>query len=318
MHTCIFFVLFCAIVCCVRLAASSPVNDTLQPRAAPVKRKFTRYVALGDSYSAGPGWETGSAVSSIGPLGEDCYRRHGAWPIQLKNSIGQDWDFQFSACSGLNTTEIRNEQILARNSQYGKPDLVSLTSGGNDGDSFAKVVLDCNSHLVGNCGNAIDNAHALAYDPEMANNIDATVIAAAKTNPVPGRVIMLVGYPRLYNQDTVFGFHMHCWLMRFRRRQINALVTQINTVLAAVAARHSHASGYTVIFVDPNIHAPGDLSFDGHRFCEKRSEGLWFQDRVNRSPKDTEDFWIGLFHPDLNGHAAIAQAAQNGLAALPA
>lgn len=256
------------------------VRNLLKPRLADVATipRFNRYVALGDSYSAGPGPIEGSLPGTGGPNNKQCYRTTGAWPFQLQEALDVT-QFQFSACTGLDSVGIRTTQIEAENSRFvgddgTKPDLVLLTSGGNDMNSFANVVKTCPyfvNHLAGQtCDGAISAAEDLVGGGGRAatvGRINETVNAIVAAS-APNAKIILMGYPDLYADDTLIGGD--CWLVRSRRQRINGVVDGFQQILADVASWHNNLRPtYTVLLVNPNNGAQaGDMSFDGHRFCE--------------------------------------------------
>ncbi|KAL9635813.1 MAG: hypothetical protein Q9164_003226 [Protoblastenia rupestris] len=320
------------------LANSQPVKEDsrnenedtgaqLLPRVNEVTRKFHRYVAIGDSYSAGPA-ANGVRLPGENADGGDCLRTSGGWPQQLNDIIRAD-EFQFSACTGLNTPQIRDQQVISDGSLFGHPDLVTITTGGNDGDSFANVVKTCPYFYgrLGNngkgCSSALRAARELVNSDGFRENIRFTVVEVLQ-RLAPRGVVMLMGYPKLYNQDTIVGVTGDCWLIRPRRESINQLVTDLNNVLHAVAATFNNQDpNFTIIVADPNmpngVNEPGrdDKTFDGRRFCELKNRA-YFQGLPNGESYSVESFYKGLFHPNLDGMAVMAQTAQNTLAGLHA
>ena len=295
----------------------------LLPRVREVTHHFNRYVALGDSFSAGPG-ASNTPVPGNNVDGGDCFRTIGGWPQQLNNVI-QAGQFEFSACTGLNTTQIRTQQVTAVNSLFGTPDLVTITTGGNDDNSFANVVKTCPyfygrfGDTSGGCSGALDAAHNTVNSDGFRNNINATV-DAIRQSLAPHGVLMLMGYPRLYNDATTIGGD--CWLIRARRRDINQLVTDLNNVLLAIAASWRNNLDFTIMVADPNspnqpnVVPPGDLTFEGHRFCES-SNRAYFQGLPGYGYTYNAQSWLtGMFHPNFTGMTVMAQTAQNALAGI--
>lgn len=121
--------------------------------AAP---QSVRWVALGDSYSAGVG---------LGPVGpEKCDRDAGAYARLAKDALASAGqlaiaDFRHIACKGAVTGDYWNNQHNAspyqndgtsrqRDAVTKNTNLVTLTLGGND-ISFAEKIAGC---VIGNCG----------------------------------------------------------------------------------------------------------------------------------------------------------------------
>jgi GDSL-like Lipase/Acylhydrolase family len=198
----------------------------------PLSRQFNRYVAPGYSYSAGPGYGRAgdpilTAPGPNPPYTQNCSQNDQSWPMQLKSIINPQ-EFQFSACSGYNTSDIRNVEILDPDSRFGDPDLVTITLGGNNNDSFVQVVTQCPfgwpwDHQ--SCTDALDNAQKTVAGIDQ--EVNDTLTAAATHNRAPGnsRVVVAMGYPQLYNNDT---WAADCRVSPARRASVNQLVVAIN------------------------------------------------------------------------------------------
>ena len=279
-------------------------------------RDYQSYVALGDCFSAGPGWEDGKPLPDPpepkAPGHDDtCRQRDGGWPVQMWNKLkGDGTPFKFSACTGYHSQEIREWEITHPDSGFGSPDLVSLTMGGNNNNAFANVVEKCpfgyGNDAVKACDDALDQAGSTVEGIDA--ELDLTLDAAAATNPKDGqdRMILVMGYPSFYNVDTS---QFICWRMSpQRRQQINGLCQSLNEKLSQAAGRANEKgkdAGYSVKFVDPDAEG----AFDGHRFCEAGlNQRAWFQGLPNGSKGGT-DFFIGLFHPTKDGMKAMAGRA---------
>jgi lysophospholipase L1-like esterase len=113
--------------------------------AAPV-----RYVALGDSYSAGTG------AGDYGSSGS-CERSADAYPEQWADHHATA-SFVSVACSGATTSGVLSSQLTALNA---RTTLVSITVGGNDA-GFAHVMEICVFEWDRACLNAVSSAEAFA------------------------------------------------------------------------------------------------------------------------------------------------------------
>lgn len=112
--------------------------------AVPTNPPTAKYVAAGDSYSAGEGsppFEVGTDVSNV----NGCHGSPQAYPRLLQNSLNLGAT-AFVACSGATTSNITgngqwNEpvQVDALTSQ---PERITLTIGGNDA-GFPEYVQGC-------------------------------------------------------------------------------------------------------------------------------------------------------------------------------
>lgn len=112
------------------------------------------YAALGDSYSSGLGSE--SSYSSYS--GGSCYRTKNAWVYKLET----DWNIAVGhfACAGATTADLTYQiggaqVFMAQNP--GRPQLVTLTVGGND-IGFADELKKCVTSSCLNRSAAIDAA----------------------------------------------------------------------------------------------------------------------------------------------------------------
>ena len=132
-------------------------EDPIIPGPVPIDLKASgRYVALGDSYSAGEGlepFETGTEDTDDG--GDRCHRSSAfAFPLLLQFVPETPTKTVFRACSGANVENVfdvvqehsgvANRLGLQVENDIGGDDvtLVTITIGGNDLD-FAKVLSFC-------------------------------------------------------------------------------------------------------------------------------------------------------------------------------
>jgi len=92
-----------------------------------VNHKFQHDMALGDSYSAGPGGEVGdNDIAGNGNLADYRFRfkRDKAWPIVLSQQLNPTTS-SFNACTGMTTQRIQQSQVDG-DPYFGRPDLVTL------------------------------------------------------------------------------------------------------------------------------------------------------------------------------------------------
>lgn len=137
-----------------------------------------RYVALGDSYSAGVG--AGSYISSSG----SCDRSPNAYSA-LWAAAHAPSSYASVACSGATTTDVINKQLSALSSST---TLVSITIGGND-ENFGGIMQDCNLKGTTTCVNEINaaKADATAHLPAKL----AKVYSAIKSKASNAHVVVL-------------------------------------------------------------------------------------------------------------------------------
>jgi lysophospholipase L1-like esterase len=181
----------------VPLVAASPAA------AAPVDGPPVRsYVALGDSYAAGPliPLPTGR------PAG--CLRSTRNYPSMVAETLGVP-DFRDASCSGATTAELAAEQAtqLGTNPpQFDRLDpdveLVSLTIGGND-IGFAEIIDECAKRSPTKpFGAACKEFYTAGGQDQLAARIDAAApkvaaSLAAIAGRAPDAAVLLVGYPAI-------------------------------------------------------------------------------------------------------------------------
>jgi lysophospholipase L1-like esterase len=194
----------CALIACAVLAA---------PAAA------TRYVALGDSYSAGTG-----AGRYFDPT---CRRSVSSYPYLL-HLAHPGWTFRDVACSGATTSEMLAGQIPSLTPDT---DWVTYTIGGNDA-GFASVLEDCAPPAwLSDCDGAIDEARRLIRG-ELPGRLDAVNGAIAARAPW-ARVVVL-DYPRLFDGGDCSPF---TWFDSGEISRLNRAAKLLMRVIRAAVAR---------------------------------------------------------------------------------
>ncbi|HKS45985.1 MAG TPA: SGNH/GDSL hydrolase family protein [Amycolatopsis sp.] len=186
----------------VAVVAFTMLASAVTASASPSHR-FRHYVALGDSYTAGP------LIPSqrLYPLG--CFRSTSNYPAQLAIRLGV-WSFTDVSCSGADTGDMTAAQdvTLGQNPPQldalrPNTDLVTLGIGGNDYDVFGNVVGTCptlrESDPVGNpCQrhftvDGIDTAMAA-----IAHTKDNIVAVLSEIHArAPRAKVLAIGYPRI-------------------------------------------------------------------------------------------------------------------------
>jgi lysophospholipase L1-like esterase len=134
-----------------------------------------KYVALGDSYSAGNGANSTNLDSS-------CNRNTYAYPYLLSQQKG--YALTFVACAGAVTGDVINGQV---NSVTSDTKVVTITIGGND-IGFTNLILACTT--LG-CASQISSSNA-----KIANELPAklnSTFAAIKAKAPSAKVVVL-GY----------------------------------------------------------------------------------------------------------------------------
>ncbi|GGZ62034.1 SGNH/GDSL hydrolase family protein [Streptomyces bluensis] len=230
---------FTAYAASLLLAAGIALTGATAAQASQ-EAAATGYVALGDSYSSGVG--AGSYISSSG----DCKRSTKAFPY-LWAAANSPSSFDFTACSGAQTSDVTANQLGPLNSGTG---LVSISIGGNDA-GFADVMTTCVLSNDSTCLSRINTAKAYV-DSTLPGRLDS-VYSAIRAKAPSARVVVL-GYPRFYKlgQDCL-------GLSETKRSAINDASDYMNAAIAKRAANH----GFTF----------GDVrsTFTGHEICSGSS-----------------------------------------------
>jgi lysophospholipase L1-like esterase len=158
---------------------------SLPLRAQPAGSLVVRYVALGDSYSAGTGAGRYTAAA------KSCERSASAFP-QLWAARHHPASFASVACAGATTATVRTSQLSALSV---RTTLVSITIGGND-VGFSQVMETCVFQLNSACVKAVTTAEA-SVRKVLPGRLDSLLRAVRVRAPL-ARIVVL-GYPDLYD-----------------------------------------------------------------------------------------------------------------------
>jgi lysophospholipase L1-like esterase len=178
--------------------------------AASAAPSFGKYVALGDSYTAGPliPWQRASW----------CFRSNNNYPSWLATRLGlydAPGAFTDASCSSADTTNMTTSQVTpspdiplsTQSSQFDAltpdTDLVTIGIGGNDYSVFGSLVGTCPTLRAADPTGSPCKAHFTAGGVDTmttavrhtGRNV-AKVIRGVREHS-PGAKIVLVGYPRL-------------------------------------------------------------------------------------------------------------------------
>ncbi|GAA1378843.1 SGNH/GDSL hydrolase family protein [Pseudonocardia kongjuensis] len=251
-----------------------------------------RYVALGDSYAAGPL----VPVQSGQPAG--CLRSSRNYPAVLARSAGFT-NFTDVSCSGATTEDMTGPQAVRPgpnppqlDALDGTESLVTLTIGGND-IGFASIITECTTRSSANLlGAACKDFFTAGGEDELAERIDD---AAGKVEDVlaeirersPAARVALVGYPSIL-PDTGPG----CYPVAPFSAGDTAYLRDTQKALNAMLAEQAADAG--VDYVDtytPTI---------GHDICQLPGV-KWVEGLVPTSP-------AAPVHPNSQGMRAMAAA----------
>jgi lysophospholipase L1-like esterase len=194
-----------------------------------------KYVALGDSYSAGNGANSTNLDSS-------CNRNTYAYPYLLAQQKGLA--LTFVACSGAVTGDVINSQV---NSVTSDTKLVTITIGGND-IGFTNLILACTT--LG-CASQIasSNAQITSSLPAKLNSTFAAIQAKAPTAQV---VVLGYGNPFATPPHTCLAA---TGVSASEETSLSALVVNLDNTIKA------RALAYGFSYADVNPY------WSGHDIC---------------------------------------------------
>jgi lysophospholipase L1-like esterase len=167
--------------------------------AAPAAYSQTplRYVALGDSYSAGPldGPATGNLL---------CLQSSASYPYDTTSYLGAS--LNDVTCSGATSADITSAsqypglppQVDALSSST---QLVTLTDGGNDNGLFVSAILDCGVTDIldiFNIGGPCEDVYGNTFVKDVSNDASTVehTLATIKAD-APNAQIFILGYPEI-------------------------------------------------------------------------------------------------------------------------
>ena len=209
--------------------------------AAPAGAQSTvRYVALGDSYSAGDG----AGVYYGGSCGESANAYPALWA-----AANHPAGYAAKTCDGATTSSVISGQLSALSTST---TLVSITVGGND-VGFSSVMETCVLLPTSSCVSAINTAEG-KISADLPGELDS-VLAAISADAPNARVVVL-DYPDLYDlskSSSCVG------LSTTDRTDLNQGANQLDAQIQAAAVRHGDK------FADVRT------AFAGHEICDSSS-----------------------------------------------
>ena len=245
---------------------------SLPVRAQPASSLVVRYVALGDSYSAGTG------AGRYRAAGKSCERSASAFP-QLWAARHDPASFVSVACAGATTATVRTGQLSALRA---RTTLVSITIGGND-VGFSQVMETCVLQLNSACTNAVTTAES-SVRKVLPGRLDRLLRAIRIRAPL-ARIVVL-GYPDLYDLSQSRGWDC-IGISTAKRAALNQGAAVLDRALSAAAARNH----------DP--FADVRPEFAGHEICDGSTSYL----NALTFPLD------GSYHPNAAGQQSGYLAA---------
>lgn len=177
-------------------AHSGEPGPASTPSEAPI-----RYVAMGDSFTAGP------FMAPYAADGEECLRSAANYPALLAERLHAA-SFVDVSCSGAATRHLTEAQrSFFGEDRIARPqlaaltkhtDLVTVSISGNDGNLFASIVGSCLGS-AGRCPRQFADPGAVAAKLASAEAVEQSLGAALERihRRAPTARVVVVGYPTL-------------------------------------------------------------------------------------------------------------------------
>lgn len=165
-------------------------TTTPAPTRAPDPPDVRSYVAIGDSFTAGPG------LSDVRDGGQFCLRSDHNWPSLLARRLDAA-SFVDVSCAGATTGDVlqngRGAELPQLDAVKPTTDLVTVGIGGNDGDLFGSLISACTGGQ-GACG-TFSRDRAPTILRQTVSDI-AAVLEGVRAK-APKATVLLVGYLRI-------------------------------------------------------------------------------------------------------------------------
>jgi lysophospholipase L1-like esterase len=256
------------------LAALLGVLFIEQPRttATAEASASTRYVALGDSYSAGVGTRAAQ---------DDCYRSPYGYPALIAAQYGLALDYQ--ACTGATTADVRADQLPALGRRTAA---VSITIGGNDA-GFTDVITACAlPSWLSDCTSEV-NRGLVVVQQKLPGRYD-TLFAAIRAKAPDARVA--VGdYPLIFQGEDC---NAATFFSPKDESRINAATGVLDDLIRTKAAAHRFG------FVEARPAFLGHAVCDGVEWINGLSSPVTESYHPNRAGSLG---YAALFGPALTG-----------------
>ena len=241
---------------------------TAASTASPTSPSAT-YVALGDSFTAGPG---------ISPVQTDagmCRRSERDWPTLVAAALERD--VTDVSCAGASTADLKT---TVESGVVGPgTELVTVSAGGNDGSLFLSLLRACTT----------DASSCTQFAEEQAPSIldrtttDLADLLADVRSAAPQATVLLVGYPRIMPTTGT------CSAIGVGAADATSVIGAEEALDAALAGAAEQA-GVTYV----SLRATSE----GHDACS--GDGAWTN---GIAPAEGDGIF---FHPNARGMAAVA------------
>lgn len=259
------------------LRPDTPKPDTAATSRAPGAATTSSYVALGDSFTAGPGIDPQRPDAGL------CQRSDQNWPSLLAATA--QLDLTDVSCSGATTADLA--ATVAAGAVPADTGLVTVSAGGNDGGLFLSLIRACTTGAEA-CRTLVDQE-----TPAILERTTTDLVSLLQTivSDAPGATVALVGYPRIMPAT---GTCEAVGIAAADAASVASAEAELDTALATAADRAGVAY---VSLLEPSA---------GHDACA--GDEAWTN---GRSPTPGDGIF---FHPNRRGMAAVAALVATAVA----
>ncbi|GAA3529525.1 SGNH/GDSL hydrolase family protein [Nocardioides daeguensis] len=268
------------VVAAVLLAGCSDPPESKISRA-DAARDGASYVALGDSYAAGP-----RLGPNTGPVG--CEQTKGNYPHLLAERL--DLELTDVTCGGATSADLAQSQTPPNGEPVppqldalsASTDLVTIGIGGNDGKTFSELMTTCVGKAVKDPDGAPCTAPGASFRTKVERQLGrlpARMVESieAVRERAPKATVIVVGYP------AIFPAAGTCDLLPLARGDYpyaRDYVSRINEGLAAAADQAGVAyvdvwtatDGHDICSTDPWIAGlvPAEAGLEYHPYAREQ------------------------------------------------
>ena len=249
-----------------------PAATTTATQPAPTKTPGVTtpsYVALGDSFTAGPGIDPEQPDTGF------CQRSQQNWPSLLAASL--DLDLTDVSCSGATTADL--VATVASGAVPADAGVVTVSAGGNDGGLFLSLIRACTAGTDA-CEVFVDQQAPPILE---RTTTDLVSLLASVRSEAPDATVTLVGYPRIMPATGT------CAAVGIAEADVASVVSAEATLDDALADAAERAG---VTYVSPLERSTG------HDACA--GDEAWTN---GTSPTSGDGIF---FHPNHRGMKAVA------------
>lgn len=184
------------LVCVLVAVVVAPIFAFNRDKSVPVPIPAppvepTRMVALGDSYTSGPG----ALPYQPDSVADQCFRSEDAYPLRAARSLNVE--VSTFACSGATsaalTSPYKGEIPQLDHPEVARADIVVMSFGGND----VRALQSLGEDPLG----AVSPEFMATFETEQLVPLAATLDAAyaeVRKRIKPGAVVYVIGYPNLF------------------------------------------------------------------------------------------------------------------------